>query len=404
MKNTKSKKKVLLLENIHEKALNSFDDSFDIEILKEALSETDLKKKIKDVDLLGIRSKTTITRDIIKEADRLLAIGTFCVGTNQVDLNACRQNGVAVFNAPYSNTRSVVEMALGLILVLSRKIFDKSIKLRKGDWDKSASDCNEVRGKTLGIIGYGNIGSQLSVLAENIGMKVIFYDLEDKLALGNSSKCNSINELLSSSDYISIHVDGRSENDNLINKDSFKLMKDGVIFLNLSRGSIVNIDELKSALEEGKVKAAAIDVFPQEPKSNDDKFESTLLGMDNVILTPHIGGSTMEAQVSIAEYVSNKLLQYLRTGSTILSVNMPQLQLGEVGRYKRFIHIHKNVPGVLAEINSLVAKHGINIEGQYLKTDEHTGYVITDTKSLLDDNIISDLQNINATIKLRCIF
>lgn len=397
---------VLLLENIHYSARVLFKkQGYSVETLEKSLSQSELLQKIKNVCILGIRSRTNITDDVVKNAPHLMAIGAFCIGTNQIDLNACLKNGIAVFNAPYSNTRSVVELVLGEIIMLMRGVFDKSVKLHQyGKWDKLVTGSSEVRGKKLGIIGYGNIGSQLSVIAESLGMDVYYYDIVDKLALGNAKKCESMEQVLKIADIITIHVDGREENKGLISEKEFKTMKDGAIFLNLSRGSVVDISALAKYVKNKKIKGAGIDVYPQEPKSMSEKFKSQLQGLHNVILTPHIGGSTQEAQKNIAEFVHGKLIEYIKTGSTMLSVNFPNMQLPQIKNAHRLIHIHKNVPGILAKINSILAKQNINIVGQYLKTNEALGYAITDISKKYNKDVIGDLQNIPHTIKLRVLY
>jgi D-3-phosphoglycerate dehydrogenase len=397
--------KVLLLENIHPKAQEIFrKEGYQVEALKGALNEDELIEKIKDVSILGIRSKTNVTAKVLKYAERLIAIGAYCIGTNQIDLAACMQRGIAVFNAPYSNTRSVVEMALGEMIVLTRQIAEKSQKMHQGVWDKSANNSREIRGKKLGIVGYGNIGSQLSVLAEAMGMQVYFYDVVDKLSLGNAQKCNSLEELLQIADFVTLHVDGRKENENLIGEKEFDLMKQGVVFLNLARGHIVDIKALVKNIRSGKIAGAAIDVFPYEPKTNDESFESELKGLPNVILTPHIGGSTEEAQENIGTYVPNKLIEYINTGSTYASVNIPNLQLPAQKNAHRLLHIHKNTAGILAKINLILANHQINILGQYLKTNEEIGYVITDIDKEYSKDVITDLKEIENTIKFRVLY
>ncbi|MEO6508820.1 MAG: phosphoglycerate dehydrogenase, partial [Patescibacteria group bacterium] len=330
--------------------------------------------------------------------------GAFCIGTNQIDLAVAATKGVAVFNAPYSNTRSVVELTLGEIIMLSRQTFTKSQKLHKGEWDKSAEGSHEVRGKRLGIIGYGNIGSQLSVLAEMMGMEVYFYDIVDKLALGNAQKCGSLKELLKLADIVTVHVDGRKANTNFIGDPEFKLMKGNVIFLNASRGFIVDLEALTKHIISGHIRGAAIDVFPYEPKNNKEAFISPLQNLPNVILTPHVGGSTLEAQKGIAEFVSRKLMEFVDIGSTALSVNMPNIQLPPVQTSHRCIHIHENIPGMLAKINDVMAAHKINIEEQYLKTNENVGYVITDINKNYDPKVIEVLKKIPGTIKFRVLY
>lgn len=401
----KSKIKVLLTENIHKTAIESFEnEGYQVETLASSLSENELMRKIEDVSVLGIRSKTEVTKNVLEHGKKLLAIGAFCIGTNQIDLINAAHKGVCVFNAPYSNTRSVVELVMGEIILLYRKAFDKSVNLHKGIWDKSAKDCYEVRGKKLGIIGYGNIGTQLSVVAESFGMQVYFYDIEDTLALGNAVKCATLADLLKVADVITVHVDGRKSNSNLIGEKEFALMQDGVIFLNLSRGSIVDIDTLGKYIIKKKVAGAAIDVFPSEPRSNSEPFLSKLQGLSNVILTPHIGGSTEEAQKNIGSFVSNKIISFINTGNTTLSVNFPNLTLPNQLKVHRLIHMHNNKPGILAIINKILADHKINIEGQYLKTNEEMGYVISDINGAYDTIVIDALRNISGTIRVRILY
>lgn len=400
-----SKMKVLLLENIDKNAADEFrNQGYAVETIKSALSEKELERKIFDVSILGIRSKTEITKGIISRANKLLTIGAYCIGTNQIDLPHATKKGIAVFNAPFSNTRSVVELALGEIIMLYRGVLDKSLQAHQGKWDKSSEGSFEVRGKKLGIIGYGNIGTQLSVLAESAGMQVYFYDIQDKLALGNAKKCDSLQELLKTCDVITVHVDGSKTNKHLIGEKEFELMKKGAIFLNLSRGHVVDIDALTKAIKNGKVAGCAVDVFPEEPKSNQETFTSPLRNLPNTILTPHIGGSTQEAQKNIGEFVTNKIMQYINTGSTILAVNLPKLSLPEQKDTHRIIHIHENIPGVLAQINSTLAKEKVNIEGQYLKTNDSIGYVITDINKNYDASLAEKLKNISGTIKVRILY
>jgi D-3-phosphoglycerate dehydrogenase len=397
--------KVLLLENIHplaEELLKK--EGYSLEVHPGGLDEEELCERIKGVSILGIRSKTQVTEKVIARANRLIAIGAFCIGTNQIDLEACSRKGIAVFNAPFSNTRSVVEMAIGEIIMLIRNIPDKSAKMHQTVWDKSAKGSFEIRGKKLGIIGYGNIGSQLSVLAENLGMDLYYYDVVERLALGNATKCDSLEELLQLSDIVSLHVDGRKENLNMIGAREFGLMKEGVIFLNLSRGHVVDIPALKAAIESGKVQGTAVDVFPEEPKTNEEPFKSELVGLPNTLLTPHIGGSTLEAQENIARFVPNKIMDYINTGSTTNSVNFPNLQLPRLENAHRLIHMHLNTPGILASINNILASHNINIAGQYLKTTETIGYVITDINKEYSQDVIKDLKSIRNTIKFRVLY
>ncbi len=401
----KNRIKVLLLENIHPYAVDKLrEEGYQVEIHPGGLDEDELCERIKDVSILGIRSKTQVTKKVLDNANRLWVVGAFCIGTNQIDLEACLKKGVAVFNAPYSNTRSVVELAIGEIVMLMRNLPDKMAAMHKGNWNKSASGSFEVRGKKLGIIGYGNIGTQLSVLAESMGMDVYFYDVVERLALGNATKCNSLDELLSTVDIISLHVDGRPENKGFLDASAFKKMKDGMILLNLSRGSVVDIQALKENIESGKVKGAGIDVFPEEPKSNDEEFMSELRGLPNLIMTPHIGGSTLEAQENIADFVPGKIIEYINTGSTTNSVNFPNLQLPTWKNAHRLIHIHHNLPGILAKINNTFAEHDINIVGQYLKTNESIGYVITDIDKEYDNNVIQKLKSIENTIRFRVLY
>jgi D-3-phosphoglycerate dehydrogenase len=398
----RSKMKVLLLENIHPDAVRRFrEEGYDVSTVKGALDEEALIEAIAGVHILGIRSKTHVTSKVLEAADKLMAVGAFCIGTNQIDLKACSQSGIAVFNAPYSNTRSVVEMVIGLIVMLTRNIPDKSVAMHKGKWDKSATGSHEVRGKTLGIVGYGAIGSQLSILAESFGMRVIYYDLAEKLSLGNAKRYRSLDALIAEADVISLHVDGRADNKNLFGPAQFARMKDGVIFINLSRGHVVDIAALAKALESGKVHGAAIDVFPEEPRTNDDPFSSQLMGLKNVILSPHIGGSTEEAQEAIAEFASERLLGFLNRGDTTFSVNMPHVALSDVDGRHRLLHLHSNVPGVLAAINRVLAEYGLNVLGQHLKTNENLGYVIVDVDKGYPKEALDALRTVPGTLKFR---
>ncbi|UQD55601.1 phosphoglycerate dehydrogenase [Flavobacterium sp. K5-23] len=401
----KNRIKVLLLENVHEDAVKIFEhEGYNVEVIKGALSEDELCEKIKGVSILGIRSKTHVTEKVLECAKKLHAIGTFCIGTNQVDLTACSMKGVSVFNAPYSNTRSVVELAIGEIIMLVRNTFDKSTKMHAGIWDKSATNSVEIRGKKLGIVGYGSIGSQLSIIAEAMGMKVYFYDSVDKLALGNAKKCSSLKELLALSDVVSLHVDGRASNKNIIDAEAFEYMKPGVIFLNLSRGHVVDIEALTANLKSGKIRGAAVDVFPEEPSNNEEPFLSSLRGMSNVILTPHIGGSTEEAQFDIGHYVARKIIQYINTGTTYGSVNLPEIQLPELQSAHRIMHVHENVKGILAQINTILSEYDNNILGQYLKTNETLGYVITDIDNFHNKELEKKLKKIPNTIRYRILY
>ncbi len=401
----KSKLKALLLENIDQKAVDNFkEEGYQVELLKSALDEEELSKKIKGVSILGIRSKTKITKNILDKADKLKVIGAFCIGTDQMDLSSVTKKGIVAFNAPFQNTRSVVELAIGEMIMLLRGVTDKNNLLHQGIWDKSAKGSNEIRGKKLGIVGYGNIGSQLSILAEGLGMEVYFYDIIEKLSLGNAKRCQTLEELLKISDIITIHVSGDRVNTNLIGQKEFQKMKDGVVFLNLSRGFIVDIKALEGAIRSGKVRGAALDVFPKEPKGKDDPFVSKLQGLPNTILTPHIAGSTQEAQKEIGYFVSSKIIDYINGGSTYLSVNFPQIQLPEQKKTHRILHIHKNIPGILAQINKIFADNKINILGQYLKTNDTIGYVITDVDKEYDKKILEDLKKIPNTIGFRLLY
>ncbi|HYG01841.1 MAG TPA: phosphoglycerate dehydrogenase [Chryseosolibacter sp.] len=401
----KNRINVLLLENVHPVAFELLKaEGFNVEVYHAAMTEDELCEKIKNVSVLGIRSKTQVTAKVLEQANRLMVIGAFCIGTNQIDLKAATKKGVAVFNAPFSNTRSVVELALAQMIMLMRNIVDKSNKMHAGIWDKSAKGSFEIRGKKLGLIGYGNIGTQLSVLAEAMGMKVLYYDAEERLSLGNAVKCKSMKEVLEQADVVSLHVDGRQTNTSLISKKEFQLMKKGVIFINLSRGHVVDIQALKEQIESGHVAGCAVDVFPYEPVSNDEEFTSELRGLPNTILTPHIGGSTLEAQENIGTFVPEKIMDYINTGSTSNSVNFPNLTLPTLENAHRLIHIHDNVPGILAKINQVLADNGINIVGQYLKTNESIGYVITDINKEYNKDVVKDLKQIDHTIKFRILY
>lgn len=401
----KNRIKVLLLENIHPMAERSLkEEGYQVEVHSDGMDEDELAEQVKTVSILGIRSKTQITEKVIANARRLLAVGAFCIGTNQIDLQACLRKGVAVFNAPFSNTRSVVELAIAEIIMLLRKIPERTKEMHAGTWHKSAKASFEIRGKKLGIVGYGNIGSQLSVLAENLGMEVYYYDLVEKLALGNVRRCQSMDELLAIADVVSLHVDGRKSNTNFFGRDLFMKMKEGSAFINLSRGLVVDLEALKENLESGHLVGAAIDVFPQEPKNNQEQFVSLLRGLPNTLLTPHIGGSTQEAQENIGDFVPNQIIQYINTGSTSNSVNFPQVLLPTLQNAHRLMHIHHNVPGILAKMNQDFAKHQINIVGQYLKTNETIGYVITDIDKKYHQRMIDDLKSIEDTIRFRVLY
>ena len=398
----RSRMKILLLENVHPLAVQRFrEEGYSVETVKGALDEAALIERIKGVHVLGVRSKTNVTARVLEAADKLMAVSAFCIGTNQIDLNAAADRGVAVFNAPYSNTRSVVELAIGLTITLMRDVADKSAAMHQGRWNKSATGARELRGKTLGIVGYGAIGSQLSVLAEALGMRVVFHDVVERLALGNARRLRSLDALLAEADVISLHVDGRASNTNLIGAQQFARMKPGALLLNLSRGHVVDIGALAQALGSGRVAGAAVDVFPEEPRTNDDPFDSPLRGLGNVILTPHIGGSTEEAQEAIAEFAAERLLGYLNRGDTTFSVNLPNVQLAEVNGGHRLLHIHRNQAGVLAAINRVLADAGLNILAQHLKTDERTGYVIVDVDQDYDRALLADLKAVPGALRFR---
>ncbi|MBC3766850.1 phosphoglycerate dehydrogenase [Neptunicella marina] len=399
----KDKIKILLLEGLHQSSLETLKSNgyTNIEYLKTSLPEDELIEKIQDVHFIGIRSRTHLSEAVINAAQKLVAIGCFCIGTNQVDLAAAQTRGIPVFNAPFSNTRSVAELVLGEILLLLRGIPEKNAKAHRGEWDKSANGSYEARGKTLGIIGYGHIGTQLSILAEHMGMRVQFYDIEDKLVLGNSTQVKSLNELLKTSDVVSLHVPETPQTKNMIGAAELDTMKQGAILINASRGTVVDIDALAEALREKKISGAAIDVFPVEPKSNNEEFESVLREFDNVILSPHVGGSTQEAQQNIGIEVAGKLAKYSDNGSTLSAVNFPEVSLPSHGGSTRLLHIHKNIPGVLNQINRSFADKEINIAAQYLNTNENIGYVVIDIESDDGDEALAQLNHIDGTIKTR---
>ena len=402
----KDRIKVLFLENISDKAVQYFKQQgyADVKKVAGALSEEELIKVIKDVHILGIRSKTFISKKVLDSAKKLQAIGCFCIGVNQVDLKACKQKGIAVYNAPYSNTRSVAELVIGASILLIRRILDKNKAAHNGIWNKEAKGSFELRGKTMGIIGYGNIGTQLSVMAEAMGMRVQFYDIETKLPLGNAQARKSIKEIVSSSDIISLHVPETNQTKNLINKAVLKQFKSGSILVNYARGEVVDLDALAEAIKEKHIAGAAIDVFPVEPEKNGDPFTTPLQGLSNVLLTPHIGGSTEEAQENIGEDVSIKLYQYLERGVSNGSHTIPSLSLPPVDGAHRILHIHKNVPGVLGAINTLLSKNKINIVGQYLKTNDEIGYVVLDVDSKLSKQAMALLKEVKETIRVRMLY
>jgi D-3-phosphoglycerate dehydrogenase len=394
--------RALLLEAIHDDAAFALRDAgFEVERHDRALTEDELLAALPGVHVLGLRSNTTLTRKAIEAADELLAVGAFCIGTNQIDLPATLDRGVAVFNAPFSNTRSVVELALSEIIALTRRLTDKNADMHAGRWDKSAVGSHEVRGRRLGIVGYGNIGSQLSVLAEALGMRVLFFDTADRLALGNARRCGTLDELLAESDVVTLHVDGRASNSSLFGEEQFARMRPGSIFLNLSRGFVVDHEALRRHIEDGHIAGAAVDVFPVEPKKKGEEFVSVLRGLPNVILTPHVGGSTEEAQQDIGNFVAGKLRDYVLDGGTSLSVNLPPVSLPREPGRTRLLLLHLNTPGVLATVNGLLADHGVNIEGQLLSTRGQHGYVVTDIADAPTPDVVKALEDLPVTVRLR---
>ncbi|MFM9056555.1 MAG: phosphoglycerate dehydrogenase [Bacteroidota bacterium] len=402
----REKVKVLLLENIHPSAIEMLKSAgfTDIEAHTGSLSERDLMDRISKVHLLGIRSKTQINANILKKAERLIGIGAFCIGTNQIDTTVARQQGIAVFNSPFSNTRSVAELVIGLSIMLMRRVFEKSEAAHRGQWLKESTNCYEVRGKTLGIVGYGHIGSQVSVLAESLGMQVIFYDIANKLTLGNARASRSLDELLKRSDIITLHVPGSPETKNLINTQRLKKMKPGAVLINLSRGDVMDTWAVKEAIERKHIGGLAVDVFPEEPKSNKDLFASPLQGLPNVILTPHIGGSTMEAQEAIGADVAEKMIAFTCHGNTGGSLTVPELTLPVAQHAHRILHIHRNVPGVLSQINGVLSGMKVNILGQYLKTNEEIGYVVLDIDRKSSSRVMAELGKVKNTIRTRNLY
>lgn len=399
----KHKIKILLLEGVHESALHTLKAQGyeNVEYLKTSLPEDALIEKLHNVHFLGIRSRTQVSESVLAAANRLIAIGCFCIGTNQVDLAAAEKRGIPVFNAPFSNTRSVAELVLGQIILLLRGVPEKNAKAHRGQWVKSATGSYEARGKTLGIIGYGHIGTQLGILAEHLGMRVQFFDIEDKLVLGNARQLASLNSLLSSSDVVSLHVPETPQTRNMLGQAQLEKMRPGAILINASRGTVVDIDALAANLSNQQLAGAAIDVFPVEPKSNQEEFVSPLRDFDNVILTPHVGGSTQEAQANIGVEVAGKLAKYSDNGSSLSAVNFPQVSLPEHTGRSRLLHIHHNTPGVLTQINLAFAEQQINIAAQYLQTSEHIGYVVVDVDSDHAEQAFAQLESIAGTIKTR---
>src|SRR3954452_11152793 len=392
--------KALLLENVHPVATRILNDrGIEVETVKGALDEAELIEAVRNVQLLGIRSKTTVTEAALDAALGLIGIGAFCIGTNQIDLTAAAERGTAVFNAPFSNTRSVVELVIAEIIAMARHLTDKNAKMHAGVWDKSAKGAHEVRGRTLGIVGYGNIGSQLSVVAEALGMRVLFYDVADKLALGNARRCSTLDELLEEAETVTLHVDGRAGNAGLFGAEQFAKMRPRSLFLNLSRGFVVDHQALRDHILSGHTAGAAVHVFPDEPREQGDEFHSVLRGLPNVILTPHVGGSTKEAQYDIGRFVAGKLADYTRTGTTTLSVDLPAVAL-HGSSAARFALLHRNVPGVMARVDAPVGEHGLNVDGQVLATRGELGYAVTDVNAALPAALLAALRALPETVRL----
>ncbi|SEA99821.1 phosphoglycerate dehydrogenase [Marinobacterium iners] len=402
----KSKIRILLLEGVHQSAIDTLNAQgyTNIEFHTGSLPEEELIEKVRDAHFVGIRSRTQLTRKVFEAAEKLVAVGCFCIGTNQVDLQAATEGGIAVFNAPYSNTRSVAELVLAEAIILLRGVAEKNAKAHRGVWLKSANNSYEIRGKKLGIVGYGSIGSQLSVLAEGLGMNVYFYDVVTKLPLGNAKQVSSMPELLGMCDIVTLHVPELPSTKNMMGATQFDQIKQDAIFINAARGTVVDIDALCEALKAGKLLGAAIDVFPVEPRSNNDEFISPLREFDNVILTPHVGGSTMEAQENIGYEVAEKLIKYSDNGSSITSVNFPEVALPEHPNKHRLLHVHENIPGVLSQINTVFSENGINISGQYLQTNDKVGYVVIDVDADYSKLALEKLQQVNGTIRCRRLF
>ncbi|MBR2512879.1 MAG: phosphoglycerate dehydrogenase [Halomonas sp.] len=402
----KSKIKILLLEGVHQSAVDNFHNAGyeNIELLPTSLDEEALIEKIRDVHFIGIRSRTQLTERVFAAAEKLVSVGCFCIGTNQVDLEAALKRGIAVFNAPYSNTRSVAELVLAEAIMLLRGIPEKNARAHQGGWLKSAKNSHEARGKTLGIVGYGSIGAQLSVLAESLGFNVIFYDVITKLGMGNANQVASFEQLLERSDVVSLHVPDLPSTRWMMGAKEIAAMKDGAILINAARGSVVEIEPLADAIKAGKLNGAAIDVFPVEPKGNDEEFQSPLRGLENVILTPHIGGSTLEAQENIGIEVAEKLITYSDNGTTVTSVNFPEVALPAHPDKHRLLHIHDNVPGVLSQINRVLSENGINISGQYLQTNDKVGYVVIDVDKAYGPQALEALREVEHTLKIRALY
>ncbi len=402
----KSKIRFLLLEGVHQSAVDILEASgyTNIDYVTTSLSDSELKQRVADAHFLGIRSRTQLTDDVFSHAKKLCAVGCFCIGTNQVELPAATRRGIPVFNAPYSNTRSVAELVLAEAILLLRGIPEKNAMAHRGGWKKSAADSYEIRGKKLGIVGYGNIGSQLGVLAESMGMDVYFHDVITKLPMGNSTQINNLNELLAMSDIVSMHVPETAATQWMMGEEQFSIMKDGSILINASRGTVVVIEELAKNIKSGKLLGAAIDVFPEEPRGNGEEFISPLRGLDNVILSPHVGGSTQEAQQNIGREVAEKFVMYSDNGTTLSSVNFPEVALPAHPGKHRLLHIHQNVPGVLGQINQILSDNNINISGQYLQTNEHVGYVVIDVDAAHSEMAMKKIREINGTIRCRVLY
>jgi len=403
---SKDQIKVLLLEGIHESAVKLMHENGyqNIEAISHALDNDELISKIKDAHLIGIRSRTQLTSEVLENANKLIAIGCFSIGTNQVDKNTAKLLGIPVFNAPFSNTRSVAELVIAESIMLMRSLNKLNANAHNGKWLKTAKDSHEVRGKTIGIIGYGHIGSQVSILAEAMGMKVIYFDIIKKLSLGNAIPCKSLEDLLKTADIVTLHVPSTQLTKNMIGNKEIYLMKKGALLINASRGDVVEYNAVAEALKKDHLLGVAADVFPEEPASNNDPFTFVLQGMDNVILTPHVGGNTLEAQENIGIEVAEKMVHYSDIGATLGSVNFPQISLAPNKNFQRFLHIHNNQPGVMQEINHIFANKGINIASVYLQTDPEIGYVIIDTESQFDDTILKELKEINHTIRVRMLY
>lgn len=401
----KNQIKVLLLENIHPLAVELFNQQqFQVELLPSALNEAQLKEKVRDVHVLGIRSKTQVTEAVLKEAKRLLTLGCFCIGTNQVDLKAANTLGIPVFNAPFGNTRSVAEMVISEIISLARCLAQRSMEVHRGTWKKVSTGCYEVRGKTLGIIGYGNIGTQVSGLAEALGMRVVFYDVVSKLPLGNAKGCHTLNELLETSDFVTLHVPATPQTHMMMGEDQLKVMKKGSYLINASRGTVVDIDALAAHLKSGHLAGAAIDVYPEEPEGNNDGFKTSLQGLSNVILTPHIGGATEEAQANIGTEVPTTLIRFVNSGSTNGAVNFPIVDLPPTEGAHRILNVHKNVPGVLKDINRIVSELGANVRAQALSTDAGIGYLVMDTDQEFSNDVKAAIEGLKTSIKTRILY